>query len=113
MFSQSTCRPCGKGRVIFPFWRATLSGSSPSGKAKRSSASPKRSWKRWKNIPISINLPALREREGDIPLLARHFVRKFAERQGKAIECISEEVMEALEKHSDLNQPAGLAGKGG
>ena len=47
-----------------------------------------------------INLPALREREGDIPLLARHFVRKFAERQGKAIECISEEVMEALEKHS-------------
>ena len=47
-----------------------------------------------------INLPALREREGDIPLLARHFVRKFAERQGKAIECIPEEVMEALENHS-------------
>jgi formate hydrogenlyase transcriptional activator len=47
-----------------------------------------------------INLPPLREREGDIPLLARHFVRKFAERQGKAIECIPDEVMEALKNHS-------------
>jgi formate hydrogenlyase transcriptional activator len=46
-----------------------------------------------------INLPPLREREGDISLLASHFVRKFAERQGKAIECIPEEVMEALEGH--------------
>jgi len=47
-----------------------------------------------------INLPPLREREGDIPLLVSHFVRKFAERQGKAIDCIPEEVMEALESHS-------------
>jgi formate hydrogenlyase transcriptional activator len=46
-----------------------------------------------------INLPALRERDGDIPLLVSHFVRKFAERQGKAIECIPEDVMEALESH--------------
>ena len=46
-----------------------------------------------------IDLPPLREREGDIPLLASHFVRKFAGRQGKAIECIPEEVMEALESH--------------
>lgn len=46
-----------------------------------------------------VNLPPLREREGDIPLLARHFVRKFAARQGKAIDFIPEEVMEALESH--------------
>ena len=30
-----------------------------------------------------INLPPLRERVGDIPLLVNYFVRKFAERQGK------------------------------
>ena len=46
-----------------------------------------------------INLPPLRERGGDIPLLARHFAGKFAERQGKVIESIPEEVMEALEGH--------------
>ena len=46
-----------------------------------------------------INLPPLRERESDITLLVSHFVRKFAERQGKAIECIPEDVMEALKSH--------------
>ena len=46
-----------------------------------------------------INLPPLRERDGDIALLVRHFVRKFAERQGKMIDCIPEEVMEVLESH--------------
>jgi formate hydrogenlyase transcriptional activator len=46
-----------------------------------------------------ITLPPLREREEDIPLLARHFVEKFAQQQGKAIDAIPEQVMEALENH--------------
>ena len=46
-----------------------------------------------------INLPPLRERDGDIPLLVNYFVRKFADRQGKTIDCIPEDVMEALEIH--------------
>jgi formate hydrogenlyase transcriptional activator len=46
-----------------------------------------------------INLPPLRDRDGDIPLLVSHFVREFAERQGKAIDCIPEDVMEGLESH--------------
>jgi formate hydrogenlyase transcriptional activator len=43
-----------------------------------------------------ITLPALRERTEDIPALVAHFVQKFAERQGKLIDVIPDEVMEAL-----------------
>ncbi len=46
-----------------------------------------------------IALPPLREREEDIPLLVAHFVRKFAERVGKSIDCIPDDVMEALQQH--------------
>ena len=40
-----------------------------------------------------IRVPPLRERPEDIPLLVAHFVRQFAERQGKRVEEIPEEVM--------------------
>jgi len=36
------------------------------------------------------------ERQDDIPLLCQHFLRKFAEAQGKAVNQIAPEVMEAL-----------------
>jgi formate hydrogenlyase transcriptional activator len=43
-----------------------------------------------------ITLPPLRERKGDILLLAEHFVRKFAGRQGKSIDHIPDEVIGVL-----------------
>ena len=46
-----------------------------------------------------MTLPPLREREEDIPLLAEHFVQKFAKQQGKMIDTIPEEVMAALKHH--------------
>jgi formate hydrogenlyase transcriptional activator len=46
-----------------------------------------------------MTLPPLRERGEDIPLLIEHFVRKFAERQGKSILHIPDEVMDALKRY--------------
>ncbi len=43
---------------------------------------------------ISLHLPLLRERVGDIPFLARHFLEKYNRENGKAIEGISDEVLE-------------------
>jgi transcriptional regulator with GAF, ATPase, and Fis domain len=46
-----------------------------------------------------IEVPPLRDRRDDIPLLVREFVQKFANQQRKAIETIPSEVMAALESH--------------
>ena len=48
---------------------------------------------------ISLELPALRERPGDIPLLAFHFLRRFAEEQGKPLTDIEPEVLQILMRH--------------
>ncbi len=47
-----------------------------------------------------IVVPPLRERPGDILLLARYFVQKYARRMNKRIESISKEALEALSKYS-------------
>ncbi len=49
---------------------------------------------------VSINLPPLRERREDIPLLANYFLQKFSEENGKKISHISPEVIEILTKYS-------------
>ena len=45
-----------------------------------------------------IVMPPLRKHVEDIPLLVTHFVRRFAERQGKTIQQIPEPVIEALKR---------------
>ena len=43
-----------------------------------------------------IELPALRDRKDDIPMLVRHFVAKHAGKMGKRIESVTDEVMQVL-----------------
>jgi DNA-binding NtrC family response regulator len=47
-----------------------------------------------------IQIPPLQQREGDIPLLVRHYVDKYARRMNKRIETIPEEAMAALCRYS-------------
>jgi formate hydrogenlyase transcriptional activator len=46
-----------------------------------------------------IRVPPLREREEDIPLLVRHFVQQFSERNNRIIEPIPSSTMEALARY--------------
>lgn len=47
-----------------------------------------------------ITLPPLRERDGDIRLLVPHFVQMFAQRHGKSIDRVPDDVMRTLEGYS-------------
>lgn len=48
---------------------------------------------------LQIDLPSLRNRTEDIPLLAQHFIQRFRKATGKAIEGLTSEAMAALLKH--------------
>ncbi|NKB87544.1 MAG: response regulator [Acidobacteria bacterium] len=45
---------------------------------------------------VTVNLPPLRERPVDIPMLAEHFMREFADRHGKQLEGIAPAAADAL-----------------
>jgi two-component system, NtrC family, nitrogen regulation response regulator GlnG len=48
---------------------------------------------------VSLRLPPLRERGGDLDLLAEHFVSLYAAQHGRGIETVAEEVFEVLRAH--------------
>ena len=48
---------------------------------------------------ISLPLPPLRDRPGDIPLLAYHFLRRYAAQSGKEVKGIAPETLELLEAY--------------
>jgi len=49
---------------------------------------------------ITINVPPLRERREDIPVLANHFVRVYAAKNNRRLEGLSDEAVRQLEAYS-------------
>ena len=49
---------------------------------------------------VEVRLPALRERAGDIPLLAQGFLREFARENNKPVTDFTAEALEALMRHA-------------
>jgi two-component system response regulator HydG len=49
---------------------------------------------------ITIQLPPLRARQDDIPLLAHHFLRKYAAKNGKTVGGFSEEALDILQTYA-------------
>jgi two-component system nitrogen regulation response regulator GlnG len=47
----------------------------------------------------TIRLPPLRERDGDLPLLVDHFVRRFSKDLGKNVRNVAPETFELLERY--------------
>ncbi|MCD8139048.1 MAG: sigma-54 dependent transcriptional regulator, partial [Planctomycetaceae bacterium] len=48
---------------------------------------------------VSLHLPSLRERSGDVPVLADHFLRLFAEKNGKRVKGFTPGAMDRLLRH--------------
>jgi len=48
---------------------------------------------------VSVSLPPLRERPGDIPLLARHFIGKYTKSAGEAERLLTPEILESLQSY--------------
>lgn len=49
---------------------------------------------------VEIDLPPLRDRAGDIPLLARHFLREYAEAYGRPVRDLSDEALNRMERYA-------------
>lgn len=48
---------------------------------------------------VSLRIPPLAERKGDIPLLIQHFIRKYSALMEKKVEAVSPEVAEILQQY--------------
>jgi DNA-binding NtrC family response regulator len=49
---------------------------------------------------VNLVMPSLRERNSDIPLIASHFLRKYAKENGKQIERFADDALARLEQYS-------------
>ena len=49
---------------------------------------------------VAVELPPLRQRKSDIPLLVDHFLARYAEENGKAVGEVSKEALDLLTRYA-------------
>ena len=49
---------------------------------------------------VDIALPPLRQRDGDLPLLASHFIKRFSKRIGQTVTGLSDDALAVLQRYS-------------
>src|SRR5204862_274599 len=54
----------------------------------------------YRLVVFTINLPPLRERGDDLPLLVRHFLRRFSRELGRQVQEVAPEALERLRGYS-------------
>jgi len=98
VLQEREVRPVGSDRAVKVDVRVVAATNRPLEEAIRDGTLRKDFFYRLNVVPIQ--LPPLRERISDIPLLVQHFIEAFNARTGKAFRAISAEALEILSRHS-------------
>ncbi|MBI3079293.1 MAG: sigma-54-dependent Fis family transcriptional regulator [Deltaproteobacteria bacterium] len=97
VLQEREVRPVGSDRSVKVDVRVVAATNRPLEEAIQDGTLRKDLFYRLNVVPVQ--LPPLRERAADIPLLVHHFIELFNARTGKAIRAISAEALEILATH--------------
>jgi transcriptional regulator with PAS, ATPase and Fis domain len=97
VLEERQIRPIGSDKIVQMNVRIVAASSSPLKNLVDEKLFREDLFYRLNVYPIYV--PDLSERQEDIPLLAHHFLRKFAQQQNKQAKNFHEEVIEYIKKH--------------
>src|ERR1035438_7983498 len=100
MSYQFKCRHFASAALTFPFWHVILSTKSVDSRVFRSEEGKFREDLYYRLNVVPIQMPPLRQRRTDIPLLARHFVHKVCRLEGIPAKELWNETIEHLSWYS-------------
>lgn len=98
VLQDNSFRPIGGTRDIEVDVRIIAATNIPPEEALRNNMMRKDLYYRL-NV-ISLNLPPLKDRKDDIPLLTNYFIKKYNEKLNKSVKSVSDEVMKILISYS-------------